>query len=159
MQKNGVIHKLDSLFILLIFGVFAVVSLLLVAIGAGVYQRADEQIRINTEVRSSLSYIANKVRANDRADALSIKTLDGVTVLSMRQDTEAELTDYIYYYNGKICEQLTFGDTAFKADYGEAVVAAESFIMEKEGNLFTFTVKDSSGTSTSISLCSRSSSL
>ena len=46
MHKTNIIHKLDSLFILLVFGVFAVVSLLLVAIGAGMYQRVVDHLSL-----------------------------------------------------------------------------------------------------------------
>lgn len=160
MQKSGMIHKLDSLFILLIFSVFAVVSLLLVAIGAGMYRRVVERMGINEEVRSSLSYVVNKVRANDEAGALSLKTYGGVPVLCMKQSGEdSGLTNYVYFYNGEIRELLSFDDEGFQPENGDAIVAADNFTMEAQGGLYTFTVTDSSGKTTSISLCERSGSL
>ena len=103
MQKSGMIHKLDSLFILLIFSMFAVVSLLLVAIGAGMYQRVLARIDKNEEIRSSLSYVMNKIRANDDSGVLTLKNYNGVTVLCIKQnDDENDLTDYIYFYDGEI---------------------------------------------------------
>ena len=160
MRKSGTNHKLDSLFILLIFSVFAVVSLFLVAIGAGLYQRVAERMGINEEVRSSLSYVVNKVRANDEAGALSLKTYGGVPVLCMKQNGEdSGLTNYIYFYNGEICELLSFDDEGFQPENGDAIVAVDNFTMEAQGGLYTFTVTDSSGKTTSISLCERSGSL
>ena len=123
MQKSGTIHKLDSLFILLIFSVFAVVSLLLVTIGAGMYQRVVERMGINEEVRSSLSYVVNKVRANDEAGALSLKTYGGVPVLCMKQSGEdSGLTNYIYFYkqwydHSRPYHCFFFGVSNFQAQY------------------------------------------
>lgn len=156
MQKSGMIHKLDSLFILLIFSMFAVVSLLLVAIGAGMYQRVLERIDINEEIRSSLSYVMNKIRANDDSGVLTLKNYNGVTVLCIKQnDDESDLTDYIYFYDGEIKELLTFDDEGFQPENGDPIVAVKKFTMEQQGNLYTFTVTDSGGGSSSISYCKR----
>lgn len=156
MRRSDRIHKLDSLFIVLIFSVFAVVSLLLVAIGAGMYQRVVDHLQTNNEVRSSLSYIAGKIRSNDSEGAISIRTMNSVEVLCLKQPSGSfEVTDYIYYYGGELKEQSLFDGTEFKPENGETIVAVTSFDAERHGNLFTFTVVDRSGRENSISIASR----
>lgn len=59
-------HTADTLFVVLLYGLFALLSLLLILIGARVYKRTVEHTEARGDVRASLSYVANKVRAADR---------------------------------------------------------------------------------------------
>ena len=54
----------DILFVLALFGVFAVSALALVTIGADVYQHTVEDMGVNYESRTAVSYILEKVRQN-----------------------------------------------------------------------------------------------
>lgn len=155
MLKGKTLHKLDSLFILLIFGMFAVVSLLLVALGAGMYQRVVDQLNTNNEVRSSLAYIANKVRTNDQENTFVLEENGGVQTLCLRTP-ESGFVDYIYFYDGYLRELPTFDDVEFAPEFGDVIVSVQDFEMEKTGSLYTFTVTDNSGETTSLSLCERS---
>ena len=64
----------DILFVLALFGVFAVSALALVTIGADVYQHTVEDMSVNYESRTAVSYILEKVRQNDTADSISLTT-------------------------------------------------------------------------------------
>lgn len=156
MHKTNIIHKLDSLFILLIFGVFAVVSLLLVAIGAGMYQRVVDHMQVNNQVRSSLSYVAGKIRSNDVSGAVTLQTVNGLDAICIRQTDENGVSDYIYYYNGEIKEQSLLDGVTFNPEAGDTIAKVNSFEMEYENGLYTFTAADLSGKETSIALNPRS---
>ena len=61
-QKQEKHYIVDILFILALFGVFAVSALDLVTIGADVYQHTVEDMGVNYESRTAVSYIMEKVR-------------------------------------------------------------------------------------------------
>ena len=84
-------HTADTLFVVLLYGLFALLSLLLILIGARVYKRTVEHTEARGDVRASLSYVANKVRAADR---VSLETRDGLSVLVLdRRGTQCEKWD------------------------------------------------------------------
>ena len=56
-QKQEKHFIVDILFVLALFGVFAVSALALVTIGADVYQHTVEDMGVNYESRTAVSYI------------------------------------------------------------------------------------------------------
>lgn len=75
-QKQEKHYIVDILFVLALFGVFAVSALALVTIGADVYQHTVEDMGVNYESRTAVSYIMEKVRQNDTADSIFLTDLE-----------------------------------------------------------------------------------
>lgn len=95
----------DILFVLALFGVFAVSALALVTIGADVYQHTVEDMSINYESRTAVSYIMEKVRQNDASDSISLTTLEDVPTLCMLSQIEGETyCTYLYLHDGHLKE-------------------------------------------------------
>ena len=117
----------DILFVLALFGVFAVSALALVTIGADVYQHTVENMGVNYESRTAVSYIMEKVRQNDTAGSVSLTTLDEVPALCMLSmiDDETYCT-YLYLYDGHLKELFMREGTSL----GGQVLPAGTDIME-----------------------------
>ena len=62
MKKKA--HSIDMLFMLVLFSVFAVMSVLLILIGSNVYGNIVDSQEVNGSNRNVLSYVTNKVRAS-----------------------------------------------------------------------------------------------
>lgn len=127
-------HSVQALLCLLLYGLFALLSLLLVLIGARVYQGITDGAQARSSWRASLSYVANKVRAADGAGRIRLTEEDGATVLMLGQgDGTVRYETCIYYHDGALRELLQRADTAFSPDKGEPVVALEDFTIREEG--------------------------
>ena len=74
-QENH--HIVDVLFVLALFCVFAVSALILLLIGANVYQKTVNDMDANYNGRTAVSYITEKIRQNDSDSAVSVGTLMG----------------------------------------------------------------------------------
>ena len=85
-QKQEKHFIVDILFVLALFGVFAVSALALVTIGADVYQHTVEDMGVNYESRTAVSYIMEKVRQNVRMALHRPATLR-TALPTMRQST------------------------------------------------------------------------
>lgn len=85
-------RSVSSLFVYMLIGMFALFSLLLVLIGAGAYQGIVRDEEHTAQVRTSLSYIASKVRAGDATGAVFVEEYQGTSVLALRQDAESAIT-------------------------------------------------------------------
>ena len=117
----------DILFVLALFGVFAVSALALVTIGADVYQHTVEDMSVNYESRTAVSYLMEKVRQNDTADSISLTTLEDVPALCMLSQIEDETyCTYLYLYDGHLKELFMRQGTSL----GGQVLPAGTDIME-----------------------------
>lgn len=117
-----------TLFTFLLIGVFTLLCLLVVVLGGRVYARIAENAERNTALRTSLCYVASKVRAGDRAGGVETQSVDGRSLLALREEHGGvDYTTYIYCENGGLCEYFTRSDRAFAAELGERIAAAEDF--------------------------------
>ena len=127
--KNA--HSINTVFVLLIFCLFAVSSLFLVLIGANVYRSIVDKMDANNEMRSSLSYVSNKVRSADSRD-VSVESLGGQETLVIASEFNSEkYNTYIYQYNGYLMELFTKADNDFKAGDGDKITPVTTFTITK----------------------------
>ena len=117
----------DILFVLALFGVFAVSALALVTIGADVYQHTVEDMGVNYESRTAVSYIMEKVRQNDTEDSICLTTLEDTPAICMlsRMDDDIYCT-YLYLYDGHLKELFMKQGTSL----GGQILPAGTDIME-----------------------------
>lgn len=129
----------DILFVLALFGVFAVSALALVTIGADVYQHTVEDMGVNYESRTAVSYIMEKVRQNDTADSIYLTTLEDAPALCMLSRIEDETYGtYLYFYDGHLKELFMREG----ASLGGQVLPAGTDIMELKGLTFSYVSND-----------------
>ena len=137
-SKNA--HSVYTVFILLIYCLFAVCSLFLVLIGANVYRGIVEKMDSNNETRATLSYITNKVHCADSRD-VTVETLDGQqTLVICSAHNEREFKTYIYFHNGYLMEYFTSAENEFSAGSGDRITPVSDFKMEKNGKMLNLSV-------------------
>ena len=144
MRRNSV----NGLLLFLIYGMFALFSMLLVVIGARVYRNIVAVGEENTQTRAAFSYVSNKVRAKGGAeDAVSLEEREGIGVLTLAGDVENQgYETCIYFYDGKLCESYRSVGQPFSPELGEKIVEVEDFIMEEtDTGQLLISVKDSHG--------------
>lgn len=140
-------HLVDLLFTLALFCVFAASSFFVVLIGANVYRSTVRGMNHNFNVRTSLSYVCEKVRQNDTAGAVRLDTLDSISALVLTQDYDGTAYEtWIYPYNGSLMELFTQKGNAIDPSGGNPIMDVPSFTMEQlNGHLYRFSVTDEYG--------------
>ena len=78
-------HVVDFLFTLALFCVFAASALMVVIIGANVYRQTVDRMNGNYDSRTSLTYLTEKIRQNDAADAVKISSVGESPALVLSQ--------------------------------------------------------------------------
>ena len=114
-------RSISGVFVFLLIAMYALFSLLLVLIGAGVYQRITDAAEINAQMRTSLTYVASKVRAGDEAGSVSVEQVNGVPVLVMGERYDGDVYYTRVYY--------------LPADDGRGGTLYEMLSMDDEGSL------------------------
>jgi len=142
-KSAGYGRSLSGVFVFLLIGMYTLFSLLLVLIGAGVYQRITDAADANAQMRTSLAYVATKVRAADEAGDVSVEYVGGVPVLALGQKFGDEMFFTRIYFlpdgdgqAGALYEMFTMGDEPPELDMGERITEVSAFdVREAPGGL------------------------
>lgn len=125
--------------LILILGIFAVSALFLVNIGVQVYKNIVIANNDNFELRTSLSYIATKVRQADGAGLVELRDVDGIRVLVLGEENEdGAFETYLYFWDGYLYEHFMEKGGHFEPGYGMETFEVQALLMErtKEGQLY-----------------------
>ena len=153
-KQNG--HMVDILFVIALFCVFAISALMLVTIGASVYQNTVENMDVNYTSRTSYAYLTEKFRQNDLYDSISVGEFGGqdAVILSQTID-EVTYHTYLYLYNGYLTELFTKADNDLGAQAGQKILPLKDFTLEElEEGLFEFHLINESNLETTLYLSS-----
>lgn len=136
----------DFLFTLALFCVFAASSLMVVMIGANVYQETAESMEQNNTLRTSLTYVAEKLRQSDAAQGVTLSQLEGQPALVLRQTfNETVYETWIYHYDGALCELFIPQGNEIHLAEGRKVVDVNNFTVTESNDCFTLTAMDKNG--------------
>lgn len=138
-------HIVDVLFVLALFCVFAFSALVLVSIGANVYQKTVDNMDSNYNGRTAFSYVTEKIRQNDTAEAISVGMLSDHPAVILTQEIEGEkYATYLYENEGYLTELfmqsgLDLGEDVLNA--GHPLLKLKNFeLHEIEPALYRFTL-------------------
>lgn len=150
-------HMVDVLFVLTLFCVFAVCSILLIAVGAKVYQNTLDSMDTHFTSTTSLSYITEKIRQNDHSGQIAIEEFGGNNALLLLSEyNNEEYCTYIYSYAGQLKELFTKGDITLSPEAGRNILEISEFsVVEIEDGLFEITLVDAAHRSETILIASK----
>ena len=158
-------HEIDSVFVLLLFTLFAGCILMVLLLGASSYEKVVERDAKSYNARTGVQYIAAKLRHGDvsacvQAGSFADKNnteADEIPTLYLGMSAEGEFYyTKIYYYDGYIRELLCMEDDELEPEDGQEVLRATSFSVEQNGGLLLVTVGDEEGEMHTLSLAIRS---
>jgi len=106
-------RRIDTIFVLVVFCVFAVSVLMVLILGAGIYQSMSEISREDQDERTIFAYIWTKVKNNDNAGMISVGELDGHSALFYDEVIgDRVFRTAVYLHDGWVNE--LFSDSAFE---------------------------------------------
>lgn len=141
-------HMIGGLFTFALFAMFIVLSLLIVVIGVNGYKDVVDKSESVSELRTSLGYVAAKLRSDVASDGVWLQTHEGVPVLALQQVDEDGVHDtLIYHWNGALYELSKNAlYTDFELDDGWPLLDVAGFEMAVlEDNLIRLTATAASG--------------
>ena len=134
--------KIDSVFVIALFTMFAVTAFLLILIGAKQYQHTADAMDANYESRTISSYLTEKIRQSDSQGMISITELDGTQALAIHTvENDIKYITYIYYYDNALREIVVNETSIFSLDSGQEIIKARNFEAELiQSNLLKITI-------------------
>ena len=132
MHRGG---RIDTVFVLIIFCIFAVSVLMVLMLGASIYQNMTEISREDQNERTVLSYIRTKVRNNDENGRIHIDEFNGLPALVYDDEFDGrQFRTSIYHYNGWIYELYSEVGLDFSPDQGTQIMPLDSINFETLGD-------------------------
>ncbi len=121
-------HSIDIIFMLVLFSIFAIMSVMLILIGSNVYGKIAKTQETNGNNRTVLSYITNKVRTCQSEDGVYIEEKDGKKVLVIETiDGDDAYEMLIYEVNGKLREATIASGDEYTLDFGDVLTQVSYF--------------------------------
>ena len=131
--KKAFMAGLISMVFLL--GIFAVASLFLINIGVQVYKNVVIANNDNFELRTSLSYLATRVRQADQTGMVEIREEDGIKILVLGEENEdGEFETCLYFWDGFLYEHFMEKGGYFEPGYGMETFEVESLIKKQKAS-------------------------
>ena len=133
------------LFVLVLFLLLSALSVSVIMAGSTVYEKISANMDENYDRRVAFSYLATKIRQNDKTGSIFLKQKDGVDMIAIKE-SGSEMT-YIYYFDGYIREILVDVETVFELDWGDGIIKAEGFgfVFAGDRNEIEMSFTDSGG--------------
>lgn len=117
-------HMIDILFVLSLFCVFALASVILILFGADIYKKTVASMNANYATRTSATYLTEKIRQSDVCDSVYIDDSAGYQRLVMTREIDGlTYATSLYEYDGYLYELFARTDISLPEDAGQQVIA------------------------------------
>ena len=139
--------KIDSVFVIALFTMFAVTAFLLILIGAKQYQHTANTMDSNYESRTISSYLTEKIRQSDRQGQVSIEQIENTQALTIKtSEDDITYVTYIYYYDNALREIVVNDTSVFSLATGQEIIQTGGFEAEQiSSNLLKITITTNEG--------------
>ena len=157
---------IQSVFVLLLLALFAVLSTFLVTMGAQIYRNTVDSAEENNHSRIASAMVRSTVWAEDGGDVMIEQLQDGITALTVVYDY-----DGVKYYKRIYCamnsdplegeprsflwESYNSEEIEFNPEYGETLCELNGFVPSIENNMLTVELETPAGTKSTIRMALR----
>lgn len=130
-KKNQKSWMINFISLIVVLGIFAISCLVLTNIGIKVYQKVIMTNDNNFELRTSLSYVATKIRQTDTQGYPYIEQKDGVDLLVLGEEIDGNVYEtLIYFLDGYLYEIYQEAGADYELDYGQPILEISNFGFE-----------------------------
>ena len=137
---------ISGAFVFALLSAFAILSILIVLLGARVFRTVEDNAAMNQQTRTPLMYLANKVRSHDTGALVEVFDGPEGSVVSLGALYAGEqYNTYIFYSQGKLMEYFGKADAGFRPEFGEAMLDVSGFSAVLEGDLMALSVVSPDG--------------
>lgn len=135
-MKKRTTYTVDTIFVLVLFAVFAITVLFVLMSGAGVYKDTHNVMTERYQERTCLSYLTAKVNHYDETGKVYVADVNGVQALAVDEEMGGTTyTTYIYCTDGSVKEIMVEKGASFELDAGLDIIAAKKLEFETKDNL------------------------
>lgn len=141
----------------ILIAVFAIGAMILITTGMTVYKNVVMASNENFELRTSLSYVATKVRQCDEIGKVGMLKYDDINILVLSEEYQGDYYDtMIYHRDGALCELTQLRGFEPDFEFGFETMQIDDFETELDGNVLTLKATNAEGVSETLRIVLRS---
>ena len=163
MRKQNRKQNMSSVFVLVLFAVFAVCILSVLLTGANSYQTLTKRDQASYDRRTAAQYITTKIRQNDTHDMLFVGDFDaalpndhGNTLFLTEMADGVVYCTQLYCHDGYIRELFSTPGSDLSPEVGEKVLPAQNLSFSMRDGFLTVELTHSDGVTEQFVLALRS---
>lgn len=123
-------HIIDILFVLTLFGLFALSAIFLISVGADVYSKTVEHMDESFDARTSMAYITEKIRQSDKSSSLSVELWENRdAIIITTQNADMNYYTYLYEHDGFLKELMVREDIPLGPEAGVKILPVTDFTL------------------------------
>ena len=146
-MKKRTSYTVDTIFVLVLFAVFAITVLFVLISGAGVYKNTQALMEERYEERTCISYITTKLNHYDEDGKVYVTDFGGFSALTLDETVSGiDFTTYIYCCDGKMKELRFQKGLEFDPSAGQDIIDAKYINFSQDGSLITIKCIGEEGT-------------
>jgi len=150
-------HFVNMMFIITLLAVFALSAIFVAMLGAEVYSHSASKMQSNFNTRTSLVYIAEKVRQCQSSD-YEIRSFNGSDALVLKDTYNDHVFEtWIFVKDGKLSEIMVEAGTNISEFTGQNIMDMKEIRFTASGMLLKVSVTTMDGKQESLSISKRSS--
>ena len=132
-MKKSLGQKMDTVFVLMLFCLFAMSVLLTLMLGANIYRHMTELSQEGYDEQTCLSYVWTKIKNSDESGKISVGDFNGISALFISEVYgDSVYQTKIYLYDGWVCELFAeAGFDDFTPDAGTQIIRSGSLEFEQ----------------------------
>jgi hypothetical protein len=128
MRKTIRGKNVDTVFVLIVFSIFAFSVLMVLMLGAGIYRNINDISNEGQNEHTALSYIWTKTKNFDKADSIRVGEYSGVPALIISEIiNDDEWITVIYSYDGWLREFWTSAGDESPPEWGMQITSVDDF--------------------------------
>jgi len=135
MKKLSRGRSIDTIFVLIVFSIFAISVLMVLMLGASIYRNINDISNDSQYEQTALSYIWTKTKNFDDARNIYVGDFHGVPALLIDENISGiHFRTAIYYYDGWLCELFSEVALEFTPADGVRVIRVDDLNFEAFDN-------------------------
>lgn len=136
LKKGDTFKSIDILFSLTLFAVFAMAVLMVLLSGGQIYQNVVNDINIQFESRTSISYITTKLHRCDSKDSVRVDSFGDSNALFLSETLEDGNTyeTIIYLFEGDVKELFVEKGKRLPPSSGMTILPVEAITFSMKNN-------------------------
>jgi len=135
MSKISRGRSIDTIFVLIVFSIFAISVLMVLMLGASIYRNINEISHDGQSEHTALSYIWTKTKNFDESGGIDVGDFQGVPALFIDEFIgETHFRTAIYHYDGWLCELFSEAALEFSPEDGVRVIRVDELRIDTDEN-------------------------
>ncbi len=125
-------HSLDTVFTLMLFGLFTGSLLLVLMLGAQSYQKVVATMDESYEIRTCLQYIATKTNHYSGENAIQLTQFGDGNALALYETIDnCDYVTYLYVYQGQVMELFCEVEVDLSPQAGFSIMSVDSLVIDE----------------------------